>query len=104
VNISRSEKLMSFYFTGDNAPSNLYVYEFATKQVRKLTDTLNPEINAGDLVASKVIRYKSFDGMVIPSILYKPHQASATNKAPALLLIHGGPGGQTRAGYSAIAQ
>ena len=104
VNISRSEKLMSFYFTGDNAPGNLYVYNFATKQVRKLTDTLNPEINAADLVASKVIRYKSFDGMQIPSILYKPHQASATNKAPALLWIHGGPGGQTRTGYSGVIQ
>ncbi|MFY9555634.1 MAG: S9 family peptidase [Blastocatellia bacterium] len=104
VNISRSEKLMSFYFTGDNSPSNLYVYDFDTKQVRKLTDTLNPEIDAADLVASKVIRYKSFDGMEIPSILYKPHQASAANKAPALLWIHGGPGGQTRTGYSGVIQ
>ncbi|MFY9608038.1 MAG: prolyl oligopeptidase family serine peptidase [Blastocatellia bacterium] len=104
VNISRSEKLMSFYFTGDNSPGNLYVYDFATKQVRKLTDNLSPEINAADLVASKVIRYKSFDGMEIPSILYKPHQASASNKAPALLWIHGGPGGQTRTGYSGVIQ
>lgn len=104
VNISRSEKLMSFYFTGDYSPGNLYVYDFATKQVRKLTETLNPEIDAADLVASKVIRYKSFDGMEIPSILYKPQQASATNKAPALLWIHGGPGGQTRTGYSGVIQ
>jgi len=103
VNISRSEKLMSFYFTGDGAPSNLYVYNFATKQVRKLTDTLNPEIGPADLVASKVI-HKSFDAMEIPSILYKPQQASASNKAPALLWIHGGPGGQTRTGYSGVIQ
>jgi dipeptidyl aminopeptidase/acylaminoacyl peptidase len=104
VNISRSEKLMSFYFTGDNSPSNLYVYDFATKQVRKLTESLSPEIDPADLVASTVIRYKSFDGMEIPSILYKPHQASAANKAPALLWIHGGPGGQTRTGYSGVIQ
>jgi len=104
VNISRSERLMSFYFTGDNSPSNLYVYDFATKQVRKLTNSLNPEIDPADLVASKVIRYKSFDGMEIPSILYKPNQASAANKAPALLWIHGGPGGQTRTNYSGVIQ
>ena len=104
VNISRSEKLMSFYFTGDNSPSNLYVYDFATKQVRKLTESLSSEIDPADLVASKVIRYKSFDGMEIPSILYKPHQTSAANKAPALLWIHGGPGGQTRTGYSGVIQ
>lgn len=104
VNISRSEKLMTFYFNGSRSPSNLYVYDFATKQVRKLTESLNPEIDPADLVESTVIRYKSFDGMPIPSILYKPQQASAAKKAPALLWIHGGPGGQTRTNYSGVIQ
>jgi dipeptidyl aminopeptidase/acylaminoacyl peptidase len=104
VNISRSEKLMTFYFNGSRSPSNLYVYDFATKKVRKLTESLNPEIDPADLVESKVIRYKSFDGIEVPSILYKPQQASATKKAPALLWIHGGPGGQTRTGYSGVIQ
>ncbi len=104
VNISPSEKMMAFYLNGDRSPSNLYVYEFATKKATKLTNSLNPEINPDDLVDSQVIRYKSFDGVEVPSILYKPKQASAQNKAPALLLIHGGPGGQTRVGYSPVTQ
>jgi len=104
VNISPSEKVMAFYLNGDRSPGNLYVYDFASKKATKLTDSLNPEINPADLVDSKVIRYKSFDGVEIPSILYKPKQASATNKVPALLLVHGGPGGQTRVGYSALTQ
>ena len=104
VNISPSEKLMAFYLNGDRSPSNLYVYNFATKKATKLTETLSPEIDAGDLVESQIIRYKSFDGLEIPSILYKPKNASAQNKAPALLLIHGGPGGQTRVGYSPLTQ
>jgi dipeptidyl aminopeptidase/acylaminoacyl peptidase len=104
VNISPSEKLMAFYLNGDRSPSNLYVYNFATKKATKLTDSLNPEINPDDLVESQVIRYKSFDGLEIPSILYKPKGASAQSKAPALLLIHGGPGGQTRVGYSPLTQ
>jgi dipeptidyl aminopeptidase/acylaminoacyl peptidase len=104
VNISPSEKLMAFYLNGDRSPGNLYVYDFVTKKATKLTDSLNPEINPADLVDSTVIRYKSFDGVEIPSILYKPKNASATNKAPALLLIHGGPGGQTRTGYSPLTQ
>ena len=104
VNISPSEKLMAFYLNGDRSPGNLYVYDFSTGRATKLTDSLNPEINADDLVDSQVIRYKSFDGLEVPSILYKPKTASATHKAPALLLIHGGPGGQTRVGYSALTQ
>src|SRR6185503_13834328 len=104
VNISRSEKLMAFYLNGDRSPSNLYVYDFGTKKVTKLTDSLNPEINPADLVDSTVIRYKSFDGVQIPSILYKPKHASAANKVPAIVLVHGGPGGQTRVGYSPLTQ
>ena len=104
VNISPSEKLMAFYLNGDRSPSNLYVYNFATKKTLKLTESLNPEINAADLVDSQVIRYKSFDGLEIPSILYKPKNASPQAKAPAMLWIHGGPGGQTRVGYSALMQ
>jgi len=71
---------MTFYFNGSRSPSNLYVYDFATKQVRKLTESLNPEIDPADLVESKVIRYKSFDGMVIPSILYKPIRRAPRRK------------------------
>ncbi len=104
VNISPSEKLMAFYLNGDRSPSNLYVYNFATKKATKLTESLNPEINADDLVESEVIRYKSFDGLDIPSILYKPKNASAQKKVPALVLVHGGPGGQTRVGYSPMTQ
>ena len=104
VNISPSEKLMAFYLNGDRSPSNLYVYDFVTKKATKLTDSLNPEINQADLVDSQVIRYKSFDGVDIPSILYKPKGASATSKVPALVLVHGGPGGQTRVGYNALTQ
>ena len=104
VNISPSEKLMAFYLNGDRSPSNLYIYDFATKKATKLTESLNPEINPADLVDSQVIRYKSFDGVEIPSILYKPKNASAQQKVPALVLVHGGPGGQTRVGYSPLTQ
>jgi dipeptidyl aminopeptidase/acylaminoacyl peptidase len=104
VKISKSEKLMAFYFNGDRSPNNLYVYDFATRQVRKLTESLNPEIDSNDLVDASVIRYKSFDGLKIPSLLWKPQQADAGSKAPALVWVHGGPGGQTRKGYSGLIQ
>jgi dipeptidyl aminopeptidase/acylaminoacyl peptidase len=104
VNISPSEKLMTLYLNGDRSPSDLYVYDLATKKVARLTNSLNPEINPADLVESEVVRYKSFDGLEIPAILYRPHRASAQNKVPAIVLVHGGPGGQARTGYKAQVQ
>ncbi|HKO99424.1 MAG TPA: S9 family peptidase [Pyrinomonadaceae bacterium] len=104
VTIAPSETRMAFYLNGDRSPANLYIYDLATKKATKLTNSLNPEINAEDLVEAENIRYKSFDGMEVPAILYKPHQASAASKVPAIVLVHGGPGGQARRGYKAQVQ
>lgn len=104
VNISDSEKLMSFYVTDSKSPANLFVYNFETKEVTQLTNTMSKEIDKDDLVAAEVIRYKSFDGLEIPALLYKPKGLEKEEKVPALLFIHGGPGGQTRLNYSPLIQ
>ncbi|BBM85244.1 alpha/beta hydrolase family protein [Candidatus Uabimicrobium amorphum] len=104
VNISSSENLMTFYVNSSRSPNNLYVYNFTTGKYRQLTNTMNSQINVEHLVDGNVIRYKSFDDLEVPAILYKPHQASATNKVPAIVWVHGGPGGQSRIRYSALIQ
>ena len=104
VNISKSEKLMTFYLNGARAPNNLYVYDLATKQHAKLSETMNPEIDQRDLVEAKVVRFPSFDGVEIPAIYYPPQPPGSGEKAPALVWVHGGPGGQSRVGYSPLIQ
>ncbi len=104
INISKSERLMTFYVNGSRSPNNMYIYDFEMGQYQKLTESLNPEINAEDLVDVQVVRYASFDGVEIPSLLYKPHQIGPEEKSPALVWVHGGPGGQSRIGYNATIQ
>ncbi len=104
VLFSDDEKLMRFYAGGSHTPSNLYVYNLETKKQIQLTDVLNKEIQGQDLVNAEVIRYSSFDGVEIPAIYYKPHQATADNKVPALVWVHGGPGGQSRQNFSSFIQ
>jgi dipeptidyl aminopeptidase/acylaminoacyl peptidase len=104
VTMSRDESRMAFYATASNIPSDLFYYDFSGGAPEKLTRSLNPNIDPADLVNAEVVRYKSFDGVEIPGILYKPHQASAGDKVPALVWVHGGPGGQSRVGYNALIQ
>ncbi|MHA7864601.1 S9 family peptidase [Flagellimonas marinaquae] len=104
VSFSDDESMMRFYAGGSHTPSNLYVYNLETKEQKRLTDVLNPEVQAQDLVKAEVVRYKSFDGLEIPAIYYKPHQASAETPVPALVWVHGGPGGQSRQNFSAFIQ
>jgi len=99
VNISDSEKWMTFYVSASNAPRNLFLYNLETDEVKQLTNTLSADINPADLVSAQVVRFKSFDGMEIPGILYKPKGLKAGDKVPGLVEVHGGPGGQTRTNY-----
>lgn len=96
---SPSGKRLAFYVKGDCRPGDMYVYDFSSQLTRKLTNSLSSEINPANLVGSEIIRYVSFDGLEIPSLIWKPHHVSSTNKAPALVYLHGGPGGQTRKEY-----
>lgn len=100
VMISPSEKNMLLSIGSSRSPTNLYNYNFDTKTLKQLTQTLNKEVNENDLVSAEVVRFKSFDGKEIPAIYYKPLNATADNKVPAVLWIHGGPGGQSRIGFS----
>ena len=103
VSFSDDSSRMVFYLNSDTSPSNLYTYEIGSDAVVRLTDNGNPAINEAHLVAGEVRRFKSFDGLEIPGILYKPKQAESM-QVPALIFIHGGPGGQSRFGYSALTQ
>ncbi|MGB5458857.1 MAG: alpha/beta fold hydrolase [Eudoraea sp.] len=104
VGFSDDEKTMRFYAGGSNTPSNLFVYDLETKQQNQITNVLNREIKGEHLVIAEVVRFNSFDGLEIPAIYYKPHQASAENRVPALVWVHGGPGGQSRQNFSSLIQ
>jgi dipeptidyl aminopeptidase/acylaminoacyl peptidase len=104
VNISRSEEQMAFYVNSSKSPNSLYVYDFGSRQHRELVNAMNPDINPNDLVAGTVIRYASFDGMEIPALLYTPKGTQKGAKHPAMLWIHGGPGGQSRLTYNPLIQ
>ncbi len=104
VRFSADETHIALIINADDSPSNIHVIDLLEGHTHQLTEALNPAIDQSHLVTSEIVRYKSFDGLEIPSVLYKPHGASAENPVPAMVLVHGGPGGQTRTGYRAFVQ
>ena len=104
IRFSRDEKKVALMVSSDTSPNDVYVVDLDAGKSARLTQALNPKIDEAALVDAEVVRYKSFDGLEIPGILYRPKTASATARAPALVWVHGGPGGQSRTGYSATMQ
>lgn len=104
VTFSPDESMIAFYASASKLPSDVFVYDLTGEAPRQLTHSLNPRIDPDDLVDGTSVRFASFDGVEIPGILYMPHNASPQNTVPALVSVHGGPGGQSRFGYSALTQ
>ncbi len=104
VRFSEDEKTIAFTVSSDTSPADIFVADLTTGQARRLTHALNPAINEDVLVEATIVRYPGEGGVMIPAVLYKPKGASAAHPAPAIVLVHGGPGGQTRRGYSAMVQ
>ncbi len=104
ANVSKSEKYLSLTVDKSTSPRNIYLYSFADNHLKRLTNTLNPEIKEENLVAGKVVRYRSFDNKDIPAIYYQPKTATAKKPAPAIIFAHEGLGAQTMLTYSALFQ
>lgn len=104
VAFSPDETRMAVYVDSSRSPANLHVVDLESGTHRQLTDALNPALDPSDLVEARVVRYASYDELEIPAILYRPHRATADAPAGALVWVHGGPGGQSRLGYSPVIQ
>jgi len=104
IGFSLSELYMTFYFQGDLIPSDLHVIDLTNRAMKRLTNSLPKEIDTDDLVESELIRYSSFDGVQIPAYVYRPKGLVSGEKAPAVLMIHGGPQAQDGKGFGSIKQ
>lgn len=103
LTISSDDSAIAFYATDGSVPDDLYAAAF-TAPPQRLTESLNRKIHREDLVTPSVARFNSYDGVEVPGLLYMPHQASKEAKAPALVMVHGGPGDQATVSYRALTQ
>lgn len=94
VSFAPGEDRLALYVSSDRAPRELHVWDLARGSHRRLTRSLGAAIDPRHLVDGEVVRFASFDGLEIPAILYRPHGAGPERRAPAMVWVHGGPGGQ----------
>jgi dipeptidyl aminopeptidase/acylaminoacyl peptidase len=104
LQIAESEKKMALQLGSSKTIGDVYLYDFASAVLKKLTSTMNPDISGDDLITAEVVRFKSYDSLDIPAIYFKPLNASRKNKVPALVYVHGGPGGQSKPDFSPLIQ
>lgn len=104
LEFSADGRFLTFVADGSSVPGDVYLLEVDTGSLRRMTEALNPEVSLEDLVEATVERFDARDGLPIPGILYRPHNASEENRVPAVVFVHGGPGGQSVLSYRPMFQ
>jgi dipeptidyl aminopeptidase/acylaminoacyl peptidase len=100
---------LGFTLSTATAPGDAYTYNVATRALTRWTQSEIGGLNENNFVTPSLIRYPTFDQVggqtrTIPAFVYKPRNASATNKRPVIINIHGGPEGQSRPNFSSTPQ
>ncbi len=94
---------VSFTMESPSAAADLFVVTASGGQPQQLTHSAGPAYIASSLIRPKKITYPSADGLKISAYLYEPVLGSG-QKAPGVLLIHGGPTASWNDTYQVQAQ
>jgi len=89
---------IAFNFSMASSGGDIYVYNIKTKKVIRWTESELGGLVASQLNEAKLIKWKSFDGQEISGFHYKP-AAKFTGKRPVIIIMHGGPEGQSTPGF-----
>ncbi|MFO0904096.1 MAG: alpha/beta fold hydrolase [Pirellulales bacterium] len=104
LEFSPDGKQLGFTLARPDAPADAYALSLGDRQLTRWTYSevggLNPEL----FLKPARMQFASFDGRQIPAYYYKPRTATASNKVPVLINIHGGPESQYQPFFSPASQ
>jgi dipeptidyl aminopeptidase/acylaminoacyl peptidase len=90
----RNSRELGFVLTSARGPADCYSLDLDSEKVERWTFS-EAEIRTDNFRQAEAIHWKSFDGKSISGFIYRP-LAKFTGKRPVLVVIHGGPEGQSQ--------
>jgi len=84
---------LGFSLNNPRSPGDCYSIDVASEKLERWTNS-ESAVKTESFPAAELIHWKSFDGKMISGFLYKP-PARFGGKRPVLVIIHGGPEGQS---------
>ena len=85
---------LGFSLNNSRGPGDCYSLDVANEKLERWTNS-EAAVKTESPLQAELIHWKSFDGKMVSGFLYKP-PAKFTGKRAALVVIHGGPEGQSQ--------
>jgi dipeptidyl aminopeptidase/acylaminoacyl peptidase len=95
TSVSPDGRSLLFSHQASNAPFDYWIADLASGKATQLTQLSLASIAPARLPAARIVHYASADGTVISALLWTPFNLARDHAAPAIVLPHGGPTGQT---------
>ena len=89
----RNSHDLALTITNAQGPGDAYSLDAATGKLERWTDS-ETAVPTKDFPGAQLVKWRTFDGKEISGFLYRP-PAKFTGKRPVLVVIHGGPEGQS---------
>lgn len=96
MTVARNKPLAAMILSDGDTPGDIALVDLSSGKATRLLDSLEGKVDKNDLVLAKHVRFKSYDGLAIPGLLYIPHDARPGDKRTTVIWVHGGPGWQSR--------
>ena len=89
---------LAFTLSSARSPADAYVLDVKAGSVERWTESEVGGLDPNSFSEPEIVTWKSFDGREIPGLYYQP-PARFTGPRPVVVVIHGGPEGQSEAGF-----
>jgi len=89
---------IAFTHASSRSPGDVFSYDVREHRVTRWTNGNSPSLNAAALPEPRIVRWKSFDEREITGLYYHP-PSKFEGVRPVVVIVHGGPASQARAGY-----
>lgn len=97
-----ASKRLGLTLTTAQATSDIFVLDPKRPRLERWTHSELGGLDSASFVIPELIKYPSFDKLEVPAWVYRPR--SRKGPSPVLIVIHGGPEGQTQDRFSSNIQ
>lgn len=90
---------IGFSLNSAKSAADVWSLDPKTMQLTRWTQSETGGLDPGVNVEPRIVTTKSFDGLEVSGLLYQPDPAKFPGQRPLIVNVHGGPEGQSTAGF-----
>ncbi len=90
---------LGFVLASARSTADVFSVDVESQKIERWTRSEIGGLNADAFAEPELVTWKSFDDREISGFLYRPSAEKFTGPRPVMVIIHGGPEGQSRPGF-----